>query len=983
MDEEQGLCGDAALGELRRRLGEELAGRRLAKTQLAARAGLGRTTVQEAFSENGPIPSEQTVAALADALGLAREKLLGLRRRATRENPGTGGREEQVGEDVPRLGRPIGAWDPHALEVHPAGPAVTVTQGAGGSGVRVLSRYVRREHDRVLAEAVREAGAGRSRIVVLVGSSSTGKTRACWEAVQPLANQGWRLWHPFDPTRAQAALEDLHHVGPRTVVWLNEAQHYLGDREYGERIAAALHHLLVTPEGGPILVLGTLWPEYAHQYKTLPSPGMTDPHSRVRELLSTSTLSVPEFFDASALAVATKLARDGDVLLADTLTRAAADGRVAQDLAGAPALLDRLHDATPPARVLLEAAMDARRLGMDLHLPQAFLTDAAVDYLTDAEYDDVADGWTEQAYAELARPVHGKQSPLRLTTPRPTRRPAPPAAPPLVSHQPAGPMVRLADFLEQHGRITRSHMCPPASFWHAVYTHITHPNTLDEIAEAAENRHRLQWAHHLFRRAAVYGSDRALRELTSTWEKAGDQERVESLYRQAADLGNTDALYDLAWMRKEAGDREGAEALYRQAADLGNTDALYDLAWMRKEAGDREGAEALRRRAADLGNTYAICSLALTHEKAGDQKGAEALYQKLSDISDTRILNGLARTWEEAGDRESAELFCRKMAELGNTNALYDLARTRKKAGDLESAEVLYRQAVDFGNPYALEALARMREEAGDWEGAESFYQQAADHGDTSALRALARMREVAGNRVDAEFTYRALVELGDFCAVYDLARMWEETGDHENAEAIYESLIELGNTDALYRLVKIWEKAGKKESYKTLCHRLVDCGDVNGLSSLAAMREDAGDHENAEFLYRQAANLGDTSAMHRLTRMREKAGDPESAEALCIRAVELGSIHALSNLAEMRESAGNYESAEALYRQAVDLGDTSALYDVARMRENAGDRKSAEALYLQMANFGRPRWGGSVFDRLWPYGLDPDGTPTPQWETS
>ncbi|MFD8622070.1 hypothetical protein [Streptomyces sp. NPDC059513] len=130
-----------------------------------------------------------------------------------------------------------------------------------------------RAHDQVLADAVSEERAGRSRLVVLVGSSSTGKARACWEAVQPLAAEpGWRLWHPFHPTRAEAALEDLHQVAPRTVVWLNEAQHYLGDREAGERIAAALHHLLVAPERGPVLVLETLWPEYAKEYTTLPAP---------------------------------------------------------------------------------------------------------------------------------------------------------------------------------------------------------------------------------------------------------------------------------------------------------------------------------------------------------------------------------------------------------------------------------------------------------------------------------------------------------------------------------------------------------------------------------------------------------------------------------------------------------------------------------------------------------------------------------------
>ncbi|MFD5232058.1 hypothetical protein ACFWJ5_26675 [Streptomyces qaidamensis] len=100
------------------------------------------------------------------------------------------------------------------LEVHPAGSA---QDGSGSLEQRSPPGYVPREHDRILAETVQQAQQGCSRMLVLVGESSAGKTRACWEAVQPLAEQGWWMWHPFDPTRAEAALEDLHRVGPRTV----------------------------------------------------------------------------------------------------------------------------------------------------------------------------------------------------------------------------------------------------------------------------------------------------------------------------------------------------------------------------------------------------------------------------------------------------------------------------------------------------------------------------------------------------------------------------------------------------------------------------------------------------------------------------------------------------------------------------------------------------------------------------------------------
>ncbi|MFF0205831.1 hypothetical protein [Streptomyces sp. NPDC005017] len=373
--------------------------------------------------------------------------------------------------------------------------------------------------------------------------------------MQSLAAQEWRLWHPFDPTRARAALEELHHVRARTVVWLNEAQHYLGDPAVGGQIAAALHRLLGDEQRRPVLVLGTLWPEYAKEYTALPPPGEPDPHSRARELLAGRTLTVPDVFGTTALTAAAALADKGDRLMADALTRARGHGRVAQDLAGAPELLRRYEQATPAARALLEAAMDARRLGVGLHLPHAFLTDAAPGYLDRHDYEQLTDDWAEQAYAELAQPVHGKQAPLRRTTARPTQHPSPPvtaqAAPMAL---PAGAVFRLADYLEQHGRITRRHLCPPASFWHAAHMCITHPDDLHNLTQAAKNRHRLQWAHHLRLRAAHHGNAAAMSRLAMMWERAGDRKTAEALARQAADHGDTGALVRLAEIREAAGE---------------------------------------------------------------------------------------------------------------------------------------------------------------------------------------------------------------------------------------------------------------------------------------------------------------------------------------------------------------------------------------------------------------------------------------------
>lgn len=132
------------------------------------------TDLREAFRQDGHAPPEGTTALLPQASGLPGE------------NPGL--QPEAIGpyatpsaaDNESGPGTLIDQWTPYDLEVHPAGPAMS--RARSGPQQQILPGYVRREHDHVIAEAVNAAVAGQSRMVVLVGSSSTGKTRACWEA---------------------------------------------------------------------------------------------------------------------------------------------------------------------------------------------------------------------------------------------------------------------------------------------------------------------------------------------------------------------------------------------------------------------------------------------------------------------------------------------------------------------------------------------------------------------------------------------------------------------------------------------------------------------------------------------------------------------------------------------------------------------------------------------------------------------------------
>ena len=250
-----------------------------------------------------------------------------------------------------------------------------------------------------------------------MGGSSTGKTRACWQALERLRGlePGWRLWHPIDP---QEALAQLPGAGPRTVLWLDEAQGYLDTADgTGERVAARLRELLRDQVRGPVLVLGTLWPEYWDELTARPTGG-ADPHAQSRELLAGRDIHVPEAFTGEQLR---QLEETADPRLAQAAARSR-DGQVIQYLAGAPDLLNRYRNAPPIARALIDAAMDDRRLRMHPALPRAFLEAAAPGYLTDTDWDLQPDDWLDQGLGYTAKPAKGVRGPLAPIRPRPTPR---------------------------------------------------------------------------------------------------------------------------------------------------------------------------------------------------------------------------------------------------------------------------------------------------------------------------------------------------------------------------------------------------------------------------------------------------------------------------------------------------------------------------------------------------------------------------------
>ncbi|WP_063886635.1 hypothetical protein [Streptomyces aureus] len=785
--------------------------------------------------------------------------------------------------------RPIEQWTAQQLGVH---PAIRGTDAPDTDGAFVLPGYVERDHDHRLRDHLLNTARSEQAALLLVrGTSCSGKTRTALEAVRTCL-PGWNLVFPKTAEGLLALLE-VGGPAPRTVLWLNEAQNHLRGTA-GEEAAAALQSRL--EKRGPVVVLGTLWPEYYRGFTTPPrSGGVTkdDEHRNARALLAQAVLvDVPASFTSESLKDPL-VNRDPSLAAA---ARSSTGGRILQTLAAGPQLVDHYQQATEPhgpyGQAVITAAMDARRLGHASPLPAVLLEAAAPGYLTEQQRADAdPDAWFAPALAYAREKIKAVAAALE----------------PVASPDGMGPapgLFRLNDYLDHHARTTRRYALPPASFWTAVRDHAASPPDLNAVAHQAMSRLRNRIAADLYQQAADAGDPVALSELARLRERMGDSAGAERLAQQAAGAGRTDALRELAHRRESAGDAAGAERLLQRAAEAGDHPALSMLAWQRRRAGDIAGAELLWQRAADAGHSFALPELGQLREQVGDVAGALLVWQQVAETGEPSALVALGRLHWAAGDVASAERMFQRAADAGLLYALRDWGRLRAQAGDVAGAVLVYRRAADAGDPEALQALGKRYEEAGDSAGAEQFWQRAADAGFVEALLEMTWRRRAAGDLAGAERFAQRAADAGAPSALTELGQLHWAYGDVEAAERLFQHAADARDREALSHLMLLREESGDAAGAVRLAQRAADAGDHSLLRELAIHRDTPWSPADAEPLWQQIADAGDPSALVALGRLRERARDTVGAERLWQLAADAGNWEALSELARQRGQA-------------------------------------------------------------------------------
>ena len=437
-----------------------------------------------------------------------------------------------------------------------------------------LPLYVTRSHD---ADIDGHLVDNASCMIVVTGTSCTGKSRSLYEAL--LRHEQIRVWPLFCPADAEQLLELLFddHLSPRTVLWLTDLDQYLLP-PLGERIAAALRELLRQPSKAPVAVVATLWPQYWDDLTREPRGGLPAPHPQAWQLLThqSKRVRIPEEF--------AKLSRQdlmsaADPRLAEAARLAGDGGEVIQTLAGGPFLVDKyLHAGesreTAFPRTVVLVAIDARRVGLGLELPQPFLEQAARSYLTPEARRLDAPEWPTQGLSDAAQKERGCLGPATAR-----RRIAGPAD-----------TYRLHDFLAQHGARLRGEELIPASFWDAAADtgSLAGPAHLT-LGRAAQDRFLYGYADRFFRLAI----------------SADVPNAHESLLDLLLEQGRYDLLQaELAPFRSRAvsGDLAAHRIVVREIQELDRETGGWPSADLRAacEAAVEDGCEDLRETLADI-----------------------------------------------------------------------------------------------------------------------------------------------------------------------------------------------------------------------------------------------------------------------------------------------------------------------------------------------------------------------------------------------
>ena len=908
-------------------------------------------------------------------------------------------------------GRRAMAWNPIDLGVH---------QVVGGGP---LPPYIRRPHDDLL-DALLDSAVPASRLVVIRGGSSTGKTRAACLAVTRGKLGRWRLEYPLD-AGALSALLDAGIRG-RTLLWLGELRQYTSGDDGGAAVLGRLARLLV--EQDHVIAVTTMWHEhwdsYAAAARTQASlsqdrasaagwllarlPELTDCDPARVDATRGGAIDVPDAFTATEV-IAAACASPVLAEAASAASHADQDGQLAQYLAGVPDLLNR-HRGSGGNRygqAIITAAMDAARLGHESPLPEALLLDAAPGYLDDQDRTQETSSWAGPALEWAAEPLRGA---IRAVQP----------IAPLRGTDTVG--YRSADYLDQYGRRMREHQIGPADLWDALVTHTTETADLMRLGRSAAHYRLKRYAAAFQSRAAAQGSALAAASLISLLRHASPGS-VSHAACWTAEHASLDNAWDLAGLVNELHEAGASGAITTLLARHPAEHVAVDSPW-----GIARLLDALYR----AGASDAAAALADRAAKHTSLDNPEAV---------ARLLNALGRAGVSGAITLLLARHPARHVAVDSPWAVVSLLDALYQAGASDAVTVLADRAAEHTDLDRLRDVARLLDAlrlAGARSAVTALADRAAKHASLDGAMAVADLLN-ALHRAGAQSAITALLarcpaehaSLDDPAGIADLLDALRLAGASDAAALADRAAkhTSLDNPAAVTALVNVLHQAGASDAIATLLARhpaesvsldaagpvarLLDALHQAGASGAitALLARHPAEHASLDSLWGAADLL---NALHRIgassdvTILADRAAEhaslnnPAAVARLLnvLRGIRAGGAiatllarhpaeHAavddpidVGHLLDALHHAGASSDVTILADRAAEhasLDDLGDVMDLMNALGHVGARSAVSTLAARADAAGIPRFVLNWSARPWP-GREPDGTSAPPW---
>ncbi|MHC5903443.1 tetratricopeptide repeat protein [Streptomyces sp. S6] len=545
-----------------------------------------------------------------------------------------------------------------------------------------LTEYVNRDVEASLEGWFEEDG-----LLVVRGRQFAGKTRTAWEALFVELPPEARVCTPNPGTDLRALPGILAGRPGRYVLWLDDLDAHLTQRDLDTALLAELKRA-----GVP--VVGTM------------NDTVYEAHMAAADTLAHRVLALARVERLSTAWSKPELRRAGDS--ADPRLVEALEWRgdtgVTQYLALAPLFAETVRGASGagsgcrPHQGLLLAALDLVRCGLRDGIPRDLVAEMSLFYSHALVHED--------AWDKVFAPVHDITG-LLLEGPDDTCRPY-------------GSLI--ADALRD----------PPDSVPMSIWRHALKSTTAD-----AQHAVRSTARAH-FTRLAEAGKRDAMHMLGLIKEADGDQETALHWYRKAADAGLHQVAEQVGRLLLTRGAPDEALPYLRTATDRTPTPTAPRLL---AEAHLALAEQALRK-AADLGDNNAPHLLGELDLRLADASRAAQYHLRLHEDDDVPTARSLAVYHLLRGETETAQPYLERAIHDGDDRAVRILDDIRAEPQSLDDAEEHFRHSRD---PQDIAHLGVVLEKTGRTAEALTQYDRAAAHGDPFArtrAEALRRKRD-------------------------------------------------------------------------------------------------------------------------------------------------------------------------------------------------------------------------------------------------